>query len=166
MGILLYAVLLGLIPATVARHKGRSFLAWWAYGSAILPVALPHALLLKPDVRQVERQQLAQGLRKCPFCAEMSKPDATVCRYCNRDLPEPAPPPARRPWFGQDGWRRRVCRRFASPRPLTREELFRRVQSRRVHERWPMDGIPAPQTPGRAPTAARDLLRRISPGAH
>jgi hypothetical protein len=115
MEIVLYAMLLGFVPATVARHKGRSFLAWWAYGTILIVVALPHALLLRPDVRQVERQQLAQGLRKCPFCAEMVKPDAKVCRYCNRDLPRagaaaraeavvqqgrvaaPAVPPARLP---------------------------------------------------------------------
>jgi hypothetical protein len=30
------------------------------------------------------------NLRKCPFCSEHIKPDAKVCRYCGRDLPEPA----------------------------------------------------------------------------
>jgi hypothetical protein len=63
------------------------------------PLALPHALLLKPELKQLEEQQVAQGLEKCPFCAEMIKPDARVCRYCSRDLPElerqvPAPPVA------------------------------------------------------------------------
>src|SRR5262245_14494615 len=27
-------------------------------------------------------------LRKCPFCSEGIVPDANVCRYCGRDLPE------------------------------------------------------------------------------
>lgn len=42
-------VLLGLIPAFIAQRKGRSFLEWWLFGTGLFPIALPMALLLKPE---------------------------------------------------------------------------------------------------------------------
>jgi cytochrome c-type biogenesis protein len=41
--------LLGLIPAFIARNKGRSFLEWWLFGTGLFPIALPMALMLKPE---------------------------------------------------------------------------------------------------------------------
>jgi len=87
MEIAIVAALLGLIPATIAHKKGRRFAPWWLYGFLLFIVALPHALLLKSRLEQIEVQPAARGLKKCPFCAEMIKPDARVCRFCGRDLP-------------------------------------------------------------------------------
>ena len=42
------AVLVGLVPATIARRKGRDFLAWWFFGAMMFVLALPAALLLRP----------------------------------------------------------------------------------------------------------------------
>jgi len=41
-------VLLGLLPAFIAKSKGRNFFTWWLFGITFLPVALPMAWLLKP----------------------------------------------------------------------------------------------------------------------
>ena len=42
--------LIGLVPAFIARNKGRSFIDWWLFGVALWPVAIPAALLIKPRV--------------------------------------------------------------------------------------------------------------------
>lgn len=84
---LIIAMLLGLIPASIAANKGESRGVWWLYGVFLFPIAFIHSLLMKPDPASLERQQLSDGMRRCPFCAELVKPAAVVCKHCSRDIP-------------------------------------------------------------------------------
>ena len=81
------AIFLGLIPAQIAKSKGKSFGWWWLFGAALFIVALPMALLMDPEPAEIEKQKLRLGLVKCPFCAEYIKTEARVCRFCGNEIP-------------------------------------------------------------------------------
>ena len=68
----IWCLILGLIPAFIARSKGRNFTQWYIYGILLFIVAFIHSLCLKDH----------SGMR-CPACKEWIKEDATVCKYCH-----------------------------------------------------------------------------------
>ncbi|HVB16673.1 MAG TPA: hypothetical protein VNF04_09085 [Stellaceae bacterium] len=57
-------------------------------------------------------EEIAEGMRECPFCAEIIRSKAKICRFCQRDLPiepteesvtpaaEPEPPELGPPQYG------------------------------------------------------------------
>lgn len=59
---------------------------WWAYGAILIIPALPHALLLKPDIEALNRKKAKKGMRKCPFCAEWTPKNSEICLFCGKNL--------------------------------------------------------------------------------
>jgi len=82
ISMMLIGILFGLLPAFIAKKKGRKFWLWWLYGVAFWIVATPHSLLIK----ETEEFQLKHGMKKCPACAELIKEKATVCKHCSKVL--------------------------------------------------------------------------------
>lgn len=58
-----YAILIGLIPASIAFSKGRRFFPWWGFGALLFFVALPMALLIKPDQEALIRRRALRNWR-------------------------------------------------------------------------------------------------------
>lgn len=80
--LLLFLILfvpLGLIPAAIARRKGRSFAGFWIFGIFFWLIALIVALVIPPS-RASQKQ--------CTECRSWIPRDATRCASCT--APQPA----------------------------------------------------------------------------
>ena len=78
-------VVLGFVTAKIAESKGRPFGTWLIYGFLCFPLAILYLAVSKPSDETLVN---SGEYRKCPFCAEVVRSEAKVCRYCNKELPD------------------------------------------------------------------------------
>ncbi len=82
MELFVLALLIGILPANIAKNKGHSFVSWWIFGALMFIIALPCALCLK-DVSDADEEEWY-----CTQCAEPIRFEAKICRWCGADVSE------------------------------------------------------------------------------
>lgn len=85
-------IICGVFAAIIASSKGRNFFGWLILGLLFGIFALLAAGFM-PAVNKSEEKlsettikSLSNDERKCPFCAEIIKKEAKLCKHCGKEV--------------------------------------------------------------------------------
>lgn len=80
-------LLFGIVCGVIAETRGLGPVKWFVIGLLIGPFGIVLVLVLPPNEKKLEEAALEGGkFARCPYCAELIRHDAIVCKHCGREV--------------------------------------------------------------------------------
>lgn len=87
MAWIIFWVICGVLTSITASNKGRDGVGWFIIGVLLGPLGFLISLVVSKNDEVVEQKSISTGTtKKCPFCAELVKKEALICKHCKSDL--------------------------------------------------------------------------------
>lgn len=81
-------IVCAVLGGMIGSSKGRGG-AGVALGFLLGPIGVIIVAVMSPNKVKVEQKAVSEGgMRKCPFCAELVKAEALICKHCGKNLPQ------------------------------------------------------------------------------